>query len=166
MIFLKWLLLTAGVFLVHTQLSSFAGLFNLSVVLVYYFGVESLSRISSKKFFPVRIELESAGFGASIGLVEDALSGGIIGPAILSRGLIGFVTPFVYTEIVFRWTPIWAGALLVLFTFCDGWIIAGARSVFSETVINNAQVLRVVAFQCLVSLPFALLIKPLSARSA
>lgn len=162
---LKWALLSAGAFFIHTQFSSFSVLFNPTVVLVYYFGIESLNRISSKKFFPVRIEFESAAFGALIGFVEDALTGSIIGPSLLSKGLVGFITPFVYTEIVFRWTPFWAGALLALLTFCDGWAVAGARSVFSETIINNAQVLKVVIFQCLVSLPFAFILKPLSSRS-
>ncbi|MBF0328902.1 MAG: hypothetical protein HQL10_07065 [Nitrospirae bacterium] len=165
MIALKWCLLAVGAFFIHTQFSSFSALFNPTVILVYYFGVESLSRISSKKFFPVGIELESAGFGALIGFFEDALTGSLIGPSLISKGLIGFATPFIYTEIVFRWTPAWAAALLALFTFFDSWAVAGARSMFGETIINNAQILKVVVFQCLVSLPFALIIKPLSSRS-
>lgn len=155
-----WGLLTVTVFIVQTQFSFLHNSLNFTVVIVYLFGLRNLDRIAARGYFGSRSELESTAFGAFIGLTEDILMGSLVGPGFLSKGLIGFFTSVIFSDVVFRWTRIWGVAAVTAFTLLDGLILIGARSMFSDLHINSSQVLLNVLVQIVLNIPFGILLKP------
>ncbi|MEW5746302.1 MAG: hypothetical protein AB1805_12795 [Nitrospirota bacterium] len=158
---LKWVLLAAAVFLIQTQFSSLKGLVNGTVILVYLFGLKSRQEIATHGYTSTRAELESTLFGMAVGLVEDLLSGSIIGPGVLSKGLLGLTASIVFTDLVFRWTPLWGGVILAVFTSLDGGMLIGTRVFFTGVEVGSVTALQVLLIQPLMNIPFGIIIKPL-----
>jgi cell shape-determining protein MreD len=157
---LKWLLLAATAFLMQTQLSSMHISVNITVVLVYFFGLKNLERVSTREYFGSKAEIQSTLFGAITGLAEDAIMGSVIGPNLLSKGLIGFITPVIFADVVFRWTRFWGMMILITFTFLDGAIVIGSRAVFTDLNINVWSAFLNMLVQAVINVPFGMLLKP------
>lgn len=157
---LKWSLLAAVAFLMQTQFSSMHVPVNITVILVYSFGLKNLERVSTREYFGSKTEIQSTLFGATIGLIEDALLGSVIGPNLLGKGLIGFITPVIFADVVFRWTPFWGMMVAIAFTLLDGVIVIGSRAVFSDLNINFVQAFLNVLIQAVINIPFGMLLKP------
>ena len=157
---LKWALCAVFIFLLQTQFSFLKNFLNLTVALVYFFGLKNLRNISAREYSSSRAELESASFGAAIGLAEDILSGSIIGPGLLSKGFIGFITPVAFTNLLFRWTPLWGVLMLLLFTALDGMLIAGLRVLFTGIRLSGIDLVQLLLVQPLMNIPFGILLKP------
>lgn len=157
---LKWLFWAAAAFLVQTQFSFAFGRLNITAVLVFYFGLKSLGGVNSRDFFGMNAEIRSAGFGALVGLSEDIISGTPVGPSLLSKGLIGLFTPLLFMDVIFIWTPLWAGIVIALFTLMDGIVVIGARMLFSDVNVNMVQAVQESIFQTLVNIPLSMILKP------
>lgn len=161
---MKWLLIVFTVFLIQTQISLFSYPINLSIPLVYAFALKGLWGLSSgRKVTSYRyhiIEAKGTGFGALIGFVEDILSGVMIGPGFLSKGIIGFLSTFAYTNIVLKWTPLLGAIIIFLFTFFEGAIVIGFRMFFSDDIINLSKALKIVFVQAMINIPFGMFIMP------
>ncbi len=67
-----WTIIIAGVFLLQSVISTELIKVNLTLLLVYYFGLK-------------KGELQGVSFGISIGFLEDTLSGQLIGPGMLGK---------------------------------------------------------------------------------
>ena len=159
--FLKILFLIFLTFLVQTQVSVFSRTLNLAVVLVYHFGLRSItSQPKMGGYFSSRAEFQGTAFGAGIGLVEDILSGSIIGPAFLSRGLTGFLAVIVFTDVVYKWTPMVGVVTLAIITVLDGALVAGLKVLFTDLNIKGIAVLQILLIQVLVNIPFGIVLKP------
>lgn len=158
---LTWVLLVAVVVLIQTQVSSLKGLVNGGVILVYLFGLKSRQEISTHGYISTRAEIGSTLFGMAVGLIEDLLSGGLIGPGLLSKGLLGLVASIVFTDLVFRWTPLWGGLILAVFTALDGAVVVGTRMMFTGIDVSSVRVLELLLIQPLINIPFGIVIKPL-----
>jgi hypothetical protein len=161
---LKWIFFIFLTFLVQTQLSFFITPLNLSIVVVYFFGLTSLPRQStaawSDKYFGSRAEIKSTAFGASVGLLEDILSGTIVGPGFFSKGLAGFFSVVVFTDVVFKWTPLIGAAAMTILTILDGAIIAVLRLFFSDISINIFEIFYSILIQAVINIPFGIILKP------
>lgn len=155
-----WAVLTLAVFLLQTQSAFFFSPLSFTVILVYFFGLDSIHKGPSRELYGIMPEFESAVFGAAVGLAEDVISGSIIGPGILSKGLIGFLTPLLFSNVIFRWTPAWSGVVIFLFSVLDGVILVGSRAVFTEISIQGIHALKSVAVQAVIGVPFAMMLKP------
>lgn len=156
----KWGLLAIMAFIVQTQLSFLHNSLNLTIVVVYLFGLRNLDRVPERGYFSSRSEIETTAFGALTGLAEDILMGSLIGPGFLSKGLTGFFTSVIFSDVVFRWTRIWGAAAIAVFTLLDGVILIGARSMFSDLNINSPHVLQSIIVQILLNIPFGIILKP------
>ncbi len=157
---LKWMLLAAAIFLLQTQFSFFNGSLNLTVTLVYLFGLTTLQNISARDYSGSKADLECVAFGAAVGLAEDILSGSIIGPGILGKGLVGFLTPVIFTSVIFRWTPLWGGIIIVIFTVLDGIIMCSSRALFTGISLSSSTLVQVLVIQSAMNIPFGVILKP------
>ncbi|MBF0557779.1 MAG: hypothetical protein HQL08_03250 [Nitrospirae bacterium] len=157
---LKWILLAVLVFLLQTQCTFIKDYLNLTVVLVYYFGLKNHQQNYDKDYSGNKAGLESMAFGVIIGLTEDVISGSIIGPGLLSKGLLGLMTPLVFTDMVFKWTPLWGAIIAVIFTLLDGTVVIGSRMLFTGIHITGAVLFRIICLQSVMSTPFGLLLRP------
>ncbi len=148
-------------FLVQTQLSVSHSLLNLTVVLVYYFSLKILPRHPKMDvYFGSRSEIKGMAFGAFVGLLEDILSGSIIGPNFFSKGLTGFLTIVVFTEVVFKWTPFLGAITIIVFTILDGVMVTGFRIIFTNINISIQNALHMIAIQTVANIPFGIILKP------
>ena len=157
---LKWILLTVLVFLLQTQCYFIRDFSNLTVVLVYYFGLKSHQRNSDRDYSGSKSELESVAFGVIIGLMEDVISGSIIGPGLLSKGLLGLMTPVVFTDMIFKWTPLWGVIIVIIFTLFDGMVIVCSRIMFTGIHVTGATLVQVMCVQSIMNMPFGILLRP------
>ncbi len=161
---LKWLLIIFTVFLIQTQISLYGHPISFSIPLVYAFALKGLpSQSSGSKITSYRhhlIEAKGTVFGAIIGFVEDILSGIIIGPGFLGKGVIGFLSAFAYTNVVLKWTPLLGAIIILVFTLLEGAIVIGIRMFFSGDIINLANAVKVVFVQAIINMPFGMFLRP------
>lgn len=157
---LKWILLAVLVFLLQTQCPFIREFSNLTVILVYYFGLKSHQRNAGHDYSGSKSEFESVVFGVIIGGMEDVISGSIIGPGILSKGLLGLMTPIVFTDMIFKWTPLWGAIIVVIFTLFDGMVVVGSRMMFTGVHVTGVIVLQAMCVQSIISMPFGILLRP------
>jgi rod shape-determining protein MreD len=107
-----------------------------------------------------RPEAQSAVFGAIVGFIEDAVTGSVIGPAFLGKGLIGFSSVLIFTDIFFRWTPVLGGVVIITITILERLIAALLLIMFKDITINWTYTLSVILLQALINLPFGIIIRP------
>ncbi len=157
---LKWILLAVLVFLLQTQCPFIREFSNLTVILVYYFGLKSHQRNSGRDYSGSKSEFESVVFGVIIGGMEDVISGSIIGPGILSKGLLGLMTPIIFTDMIFKWTPLWGVIIVVIFTLFDGMVVVGSRMMFTGVHVTGVIVLQAMCVQSIINMPFGILLRP------
>ena len=157
---LKWILLAVLVFLLQTQCPLIREFSNLTVILVYYFGLKSHKRNSGRDYSGSKSEFESVLFGVIIGWMEDVISGSIIGPGILSKGLLGLMTPIVFTDMIFKWTPLWGAIIVVIFTLFDGLVVVCSRMMFTGVHVTGGIVFQAMCVQSIINMPFGILLRP------
>src|SRR5208337_373936 len=133
---------------------------NLTVVLVYYFGLKSHQRNADRDFSGSKSEFESVAFGVIIGLMEDVISGSIIGPGLLSKGLLGLMTPVVFTDMIFKWTPLWGAITVVIFTLFDVMVVVCSRIMFTGIHVSGAILFQAMCVQSIINMPFGILLQP------
>jgi rod shape-determining protein MreD len=119
---------------------------NLTAVLACYAGVR-------------KGEVKGMFSGSLIGIVEDSLSGAFLGPNLLSKGLIGYLSSFIYSRF-FVWTPVLGIISIFLLTLTDGFIVFLSRSIFDKMPANIGAAAFIILFQSLLNAPFGMFLKP------
>jgi rod shape-determining protein MreD len=119
---IKKLLLWSTIFTVAFLLQSIITIgdlkLNITVLLVYYFGFKGG-------------ESRGAAVGLPVGFVEDILSGTLIGPGMLGKGLVGVLSTFVSSGILI-WTPLLGVVSVFILTFIDEAAVYASLSIFTE----------------------------------
>lgn len=138
-IILLTVLVQGSVSLIHIKL-------NLTVILVCYIGMK-------------RGEVPGMFFGALIGLIEDIISGVLLGPNILSKGLIGYLSSSLYRKL-FIWTPLIGAINIFSLTFLDSSIVFILRSIFDKIPVDIGTALFIIMVQSLINAPLGIFIKP------
>lgn len=133
---------------------------NLTVVIVYLFGLKGLSSQARAYGFSSRAGAKSTLFGACIGLIEDILSGAGIGPNLFSKGIIGFVSLAIFSGVVFQWTYFWGGVVLFGLTIFDGLMFTGVRVFFANQHIDGFVFLQGIAVQAAINAVFGIIFRP------
>jgi hypothetical protein len=54
---------------------------------------------------------------------------------MLSKALIGFLSAMLFSDVLFRWTPVFGGLTMMVFTLLDWSCALGARSLFGSAPI-------------------------------
>jgi hypothetical protein len=156
---LKWFLLGFAAFFAQTHFSVFDIPLNVTSVLVYAFGLRALSS-RSETFFWSSPELKSTVMGALIGFVGDTLSGSIVGPEVFSKGAVGFLTPIMFTDVLFRWTPLLGALVLCFLSILDGAVSLALRFLFTDITVSHASFLQTIVVQGLMNTAFGVILKP------
>ena len=157
---MAWCCLAGAVLLLQPKLALFNCPLNLTLALVYSFGIKTAShQPAASGSDDVAPEIISTIFGAGIGLIEDVLTGSLIGPNLLSKGLAGFISSIVYREIFFRWESVLGGVVLAVLTLLDGLVVIGARELFSSTTTGGPAVVELVIIQSVMNIPLGLLVR-------
>lgn len=146
MTYLLWTTIIFLTFIIQGSVSIFDVTPNLTAVLAYYAGIR-------KK------EVKGMFFGSLIGIVEDSLSGTLLGPNLLSKGLVGYFSSFVYSRF-FIWTPLLGIISISALTLIDSTIIFVSRSIFDRMPVSIGAAIFIVAIQSLLNAPLGILLRP------
>ncbi len=98
-------------------------------------------------------------FGALIGLIEDIISGSLIGVSAFSKGTVAFLTIQAFNNIFFKWTPLLGCIVIIILTFVDNIIILGLRKLFLLSSINVFSIAEMILIQTIINLPFGIILK-------
>ena len=146
MIYLLWAAITFFIFIIQSSVSLFDVAPNLTVVLASYAGIR-------KK------EVKGMFFAALIGMVEDSLSGAFLGPHLLSKGLIGYLSSFIYGKF-FIWTPMLGIIAISVLTLIDGFVVFVLRSIFDKMPVSLGAAAFIIIIQLLFNAPLGILLRP------
>jgi len=146
MIYLLWAAIIFCTLIIQGSISLFDITPNLTAVLACYAGVRGK-------------EIKGMFLGALIGIVEDSLSGAFLGPNLLSKGLIGYLSSFVYSRF-FVWTPLLGMISISVLTFIDGFIVFMSRSLFDKMPVGIGTAVFIIAMQSIANAPLGILLRP------
>ena len=158
--YLKWSAIIFITLFFQTQITLFTVHPNLTAALVYIYAITILRQPSVVSHMSSRPETQSAVFGAMVGFIEDAVTGAIIGPSLLGKGLIGFLSVLIFTDVFFRWTPVLGGIVILTMTIFERLITTLMLMMFKDITINWTYALSVILLQALINLPFGIIIRP------
>lgn len=114
-------------FVLQSKMSVLNVVPDLTAAVVYYYGINNGA---AKGIY----------MGSVIGLIEDSIGGGIIGPNMLGKGMVGFLSPSISGGLL-RWTPYTGMLLIFVLTVMDGFVVFLSKALFEAT---PATVLRLV----------------------
>ena len=146
MIYLLWAFIFFLALIMQGSLSLFDIMPNFTVLLAFYAGI---------KYGDIR----GLAIGAVMGIVEDSLSGAFIGPNLLSKGLVGYMSSFLYQKF-FVWSPLLGTISVAMFTFADSVMVFFLRSIFDRMPVSAGAALLIIVVQSLLNAPFGLFLKP------
>jgi cell shape-determining protein MreD len=156
-----WGVASALAILFQPKITIFDFPLNLTVVLVYAFAIKAPPlQSASTSFTDVSAEIRGAVFGAGIGLIEDIMSGSVIGLNVMSKGLTGLISSIVFRDLFYQWTPLIGSIVLFVITLLDGIIFVLAGQFIAGLPHRSFDVVDLVLIQALFNIPFGLLIRP------
>ncbi|MDP2158165.1 MAG: hypothetical protein Q8K68_10715 [Nitrospirota bacterium] len=134
-------------FLLQTKISLLSVAPNITVVLTYYAGIKYGQN-------------KGVLFGLLIGAIQDSLSSPILGPNMLGKGLVGFLSSFFISGGIFVWTPLLGIIGIALLTFVDNAAVFLSLSIFDNPPTNPATTLFITIMQALLNSAAGMFIKP------
>ncbi len=146
MIYLLWAVIIFLTFIIQGSMSLFDVTPDLTVILAFYSGIK-------------KGESKGMLIGSLVGIIEDSLSGAFLGPNLLSKGLVGYLSSFMYSR-YFIWTPLLGTISVAAFTLMDSFIVFASRSIFDRMPVTIGTAVLIIAIQSLLNAPFGLFIKP------
>lgn len=141
---------TALVILLQMKVKIFGIAPAMTVIMVYYLGIQFGSA-------------KGMLFGSIIGTIEDSIVGGLIGPNLLGKGMVGFFSSFV-TGGIFRWTPFLGALAVFTLTFVDGVAVFLSRMIFETQPAPPSRAIFEVLMQGLLSGVAGIFIRPSNAE--
>ncbi len=144
--YILWIVAIIITFIIQSSVSLFNITPNLTAVLVYYAGVK-------------KREIKGMFIGSMIGTIEDSLSGAFLGPNLLSKGIVGYLSSFISHKI-FIWTPFLGVISISVMTLTDSLIIFMSRSIFDKPPVSISNATLFFVIQSLMNAVFGAFIKP------
>jgi len=146
---MKALLVTISVIaslVIQSQISIFGVTPNMTVVVAYYLGIKSGA-------------IKGMALGSIIGIIEDSVSGGILGPNLMGKGMVGFLGSFSAGSL-FMWTPLLGLISIFVLTVLDGGVVYLSRSIFGTAPGSLSWVVFTLVAQGFLNAGLGNLIKP------
>lgn len=137
-------------FILQTNVSVFDLSLNLTVVVVYFVGINGGTA-------------RGVLIGSVVGIIEDSIAGGILGPHLLGKGIAGFLSSLLLGRFV-RWTPLLGFFGLFFITILDGLIGYLARSVYEPVPSSFLSVTIIILTQGLMNSVLGFFLRPKNAE--
>lgn len=141
-----WALVVTSVFILQGSISLFDITPNLTAALAFYAGIK-------------KREIKGMFLGSLIGILEDSLSGPFLGPNLLGKGLVGYLSSFIYSRF-FVWTPLLGIISISVLTLTDGLVVFMSRSMFDKTPVTGGSAALIIIFQSLLNAPLGIFLRP------
>lgn len=133
-------------FVLQWKISIFGISPDLTATVVYYIGINSSSNRATL-------------LGSIIGIIEDSLGGGMLGPNLLGKGMVGFFSPFVSGR-PFRWTPLLGMVSIFILTVTDSLVVYLSKAIFETPPALPAAVIPTLIIQGLINLTIGAFLRP------
>lgn len=146
MIYLLWAAIIFLTLIIQGSISLFDVTPNLTVVLACYAGIR-------------KREVKGMFFGSLIGIIEDSLSGAFLGPNLLSKSLVGYLSSFIYSRF-FIWTPLLGIISISVLTLIDSSVVFMSRSIFNKMPVSIGAAVFIIAIQSLSNAPLGIFLRP------
>ena len=140
------LLIIFSAFLLESRISIFGAQPDLAAAIAYYFGLKNG-------------ETKGLLFGSFIGLIGDSLSGGILGPNILGKGMVGFLSAFMSGSF-FRWTPVLGVIGISLLTAINGIIVFLSKTLFEHMPTSIPSAMSIIFTAALINSLLGIFMRP------
>ncbi len=158
---IKWFFFILLAFILQTKISLFGYPLNFTVLVVYAFVLHSVKKTVKKDEFPAGgSEIKCTIFGAFIGIIDDIISGSMLGSSFLSLGLVGFFGSILFTNVLFRWTPLLGIIVIFIFAIFSGLAHVALRILFTDINISIYNAIQMIFIQAFINMPFGALLKP------
>ncbi|NCO83818.1 MAG: rod shape-determining protein MreD [Nitrospirae bacterium CG_4_10_14_3_um_filter_44_29] len=144
------LLIIFSAFLLESRISIFGAQPDLAAAIAYYFGLKNG-------------EAKGLLFGSFVGLIGDSLSGGILGPNILGKGLVGFLSASMSSTTsrgFFRWTPVLGVIGISLLTAVNGIIVFLSKTIFERMPASIPSAISIILTAALINSLFGIFMRP------
>jgi rod shape-determining protein MreD len=146
MTYILWIGITLFIFFIEDRISVFHVSPNFITVLVYYAGI-------------TKGGLGGLFLGSIIGFIDDSLSGNLLGPNLLSKGMVGYFASFMSGSF-FRWTPLLGAIGIGVLTIIDNTIVFITRSFFDQMPTTMKSAAFIIFIQSIINIPLGLFIRP------
>ncbi|MBU4321534.1 MAG: rod shape-determining protein MreD [Nitrospinae bacterium] len=140
------LLIIFSAFLLESRISIFGAQPDLAAAIAYYFGLKNG-------------ETKGMLFGSFVGLIGDSLSGGILGPNILGKGMVGFLSAFMSGSF-FRWTPVLGVIGISLLTALNGIIVFLSKTIFEHMPTSIPSAISIIFTAAIINSLFGIFMRP------
>ena len=140
------LLIIFSAFLLESRISIFGAQPDLAAAIAYYLGLKNG-------------ETKGMVFGSFIGLIGDSLSGGILGPNILGKGMVGFLSAFMSGSF-FRWTPVLGVIGISLLTALNGIIVFLSKTLFEHMSTSIPSAMSIIFTAALINSLLGIFMRP------
>jgi len=145
--YVAWLLIAFCALLLQGNISVLGVVPNLTMLIAYYSGIRYG---------------EAAGLlaGALTGFAEDSLSGGIIGPNMLSKGVVGYIAALFVSGGLFRWTPLLGMISVAALTVADAFMVVITMSLFDRIPAGFSDIIFIAVMQSLINASAGAFLRP------
>lgn len=140
------LLIIFSAFLLESRISIFGAQPDLAAAIAYYFGLKNG-------------ETKGMLFGSFVGLIGDSLSGGILGPNILGKGMVGFLSAFMSGSF-FRWTPVLGVIGISILTAINGIIVFLSKTLFEHMPTSIPSAMSIIFTAALINSLLGIFMRP------
>jgi rod shape-determining protein MreD len=145
--YVYWSLTLFLALIIQSRLSLLGVSPNLTVLLAYFAGI----RYGKTKGLFI---------GALIGAIEDSVSSSLLGPHMLSKGIVGYAASFMISGGFFRWTPVLGMILLSVLTLTDNAIGFISRTLFDKMPDALSTMFFISIMQSLLNAPAGIFLRP------
>ncbi|HET6515631.1 MAG TPA: rod shape-determining protein MreD [Thermodesulfovibrionales bacterium] len=136
--------------LLQTKVSFFGVAPMLTIIIVYYGAMRSGT-------------LKGVLLGSLIGIVEDSITGGILGPNLLGKGVAGYLSSLISGGI-FRWTPLLGMLAVFTVTLTDGLLVFLSKALYENLPAPPLRAVLSITLQAVMNMTAGIFIKPRNAE--
>ncbi|MCS7214674.1 MAG: hypothetical protein RMI30_02840 [Thermodesulfovibrio sp.] len=130
--------------------------FNFSFLLIYLFVIHYFfPKVEQKKIEPS--ELLPILFFIIVGLLEDLFQG-ILGPAVISKSITGYLLILLIKQLFFHWTELFKAIIICIFTIIDEIIYSLIMIYFFNISLDYFSLLKLSFIKGLSNIPFGLIL--------
>jgi len=148
--YIWWLPLIFFAFLLQSRVSIIGVSPNLTVLIVYLIGIR----------YGRTIGLFS---GVLIGALQDSLSSAMLGPNMLAKGMVGFLSASFISGHFLIWTPVLGAIAAAFLTFTDNTVVFLCLSLFDKLPAHFSTALLTSTMQALMNAPAGIFMRPKNA---
>jgi len=130
----------------HSQISLWGVAPNFTIVVAYAAGIYSGST-------------KGILLGSMVGILEDSVSGNILGPNLLGKGMAGFFASF-SSGSLFRWTPLLGMLSLFALTLMDGAVVFLSRTIFEISPASLSRGVLAILMQGMLNAVIGIFVRP------